>query len=315
MIGLYSLIGAACVLLWGSPVPSHSAAELDWATVCNPRMCRCKWVSGQKLADCANSSHTSIPANLSNEVQVLDLSNNYITELDKDAFKSVGLINLHKLIARGCSIEKVDKDAFCGLKILIELDLSDNNIHVLHPATFRDPFRLRKIYLNRNPVQRLQNYLFHNMSFLQTVELNNCLITHIEPKTFFNNTKLNSLALSGNQLVNMKPDVLYSIPSLMNLEISNNPWRCDCKLRPLMDLVSIPLYTCTNIAEGSVNVGLFFYYLCFIGHEQESLHKVVLYRTAKAAKQAMERHQTRRVRLSAGYPVSRPEHRVPAGRR
>lgn len=240
MIGLYSLITTVVLLLW-APGTSYSASDQDWATVCNTQLCRCKWVSGQKQAECTNSSHTTVPKNLSNEVQVLDLSNNHILELNKDVFRMAGLINLHKLIARGCSIEQVDKDAFRGLEILIELDLSDNNIHVLHPATFRDPFRLRKIYLNRNPIQRLQNGLFSNMSFLQMIEFNGCLLSHIDTKTFFNTTKLNSLELSGNQLVNIKPEVLNSVPSLSYLVIINNPWRCDCKLRPFRDLVCICL--------------------------------------------------------------------------
>lgn len=237
MIGLYSLVSAV-VLLW-TPIATHTASDLDWTTVCNPQLCRCKWVSGQKLAECTNSSHTTIPNNLSSNVQVLDLSNNNIPELKKDAFMSVGLVNLHKLIARSCSIELVDKDAFRGLEILIELDLSDNIIHVLHPNTFRDSFRLRKIILNRNLIQRLQNGLFSNMSFLQTVEFNGCLLSHIEPKTFYNITKFNILELSGNQLVNIDSEVLYSVPSLMNLGIANNPWRCDCKLRPFRDMVCI----------------------------------------------------------------------------
>lgn len=245
MIGNYLLIAVA-ILLWTSTV--HASSDQDWATVCNVQQCRCKWVSGLKLAECTNSSHTAVPINLSDQVQTLDLSNNNILELAKDAFRSAGLINLHKLIMRSCSIEQVDKDAFRGLKVLIELDLSDNNIHTLHPATFHDPFRLRKIYLNRNKVQRLQNGLFSDLSFLQSVEFSGCLIAEIEPKAFHNLTKLSSLDLNDNQLNNVKSEVLFSIPNLLNLGIANNPWKCDCKLRPFRDLVgNLTLTYCCSI--------------------------------------------------------------------
>lgn len=239
MTGPHTPLIVAAVLLLTSVVVRRSTASPDWTVECDPQLCRCKWVSGLRQADCSNSSLASIPANLSEDVQMLDMSYNTVLELPKDAFKSVHLVNLHKLKARGCSIETVDKDAFRGLLVLIDLDLSDNNIHVLHPATFRDPFRLRSVHLNRNPVQRLQNGLFSNMSFLHAVELNGCLISLIEPKTFYNVTNLDSLELNGNQLVSVKSEVLTSIPSLINLEIINNPWRCDCKLKPFRDLVCV----------------------------------------------------------------------------
>lgn len=233
MIGLYPLICVAVLL----SIASHSVTESsDWVTACH-EMCKCKWVSGLRQADCTNSSLTSIPRNLSDTVQVLDLSNNYIIELNQDAFKSVGLINLHKLFIRSCSIENVNKNAFRSLEILIELDLSDNKIHVLYPTTFRDSFRLRKIILNHNRIQTVQNGLFSNMSFLQMVQFKDCLISTIEPKAFYNVTKINKLELNGNNLVNIDSDVLNSMPSLMDLGITNNPWRCDCQLRPFKDLV------------------------------------------------------------------------------
>lgn len=240
MIGVYTLICVVAVLLppTSSGLRSSSSTD-DWTDSCDPKLCRCKWVGGYKHADCSNSSYTSIPANLSNRVQTLDMSYNTVLEFRKDAFKSMKLENLQKLNARGCSIEAVDKDAFRGLQILLSLDLSDNNIHVLHPTTFRDSPKLRHIYLNRNPIQRLQNGLFSNLSFLQSVEFNECQISIIEPKTFYNVTKFISLELSGNQLVNVKSEVLTSVPNLMNLEINNNPWRCDCKLRPFRDMVSV----------------------------------------------------------------------------
>lgn len=237
MASLYTVIGVTVLML--APITSYSTSDENWATLCDPQLCRCKWSSGKNTAECTNSNYRTVPKNLSHTVQVLDMSNNMVLELGKDAFNSEGLINLQKLFARNCSIMRVDKDAFRDLPLIIELDLSDNNIHVLHPTTFRDPFRLRLINLNRNMIRILPNGLFSNMVYLQAVQFNECLITQIEPETFYNLTKFNSLELSGNQLINLNSEILESVPNLVNLDITNNPWRCDCKLRAFRDLVCI----------------------------------------------------------------------------
>lgn len=84
-----------------------------------------------------------------------------------------------QLYLRECRIRDVDKDAFSGLQILIELDLSNNKILTLHPGTFRDNIRLRLLMLNRNSLQKLEDGLFTNLTYLQTIELRDCDLSHI----------------------------------------------------------------------------------------------------------------------------------------
>nr|CAD7411021.1 unnamed protein product [Timema cristinae]CAD7433947.1 unnamed protein product [Timema monikensis] len=219
-----------------------SSADESW-TNC-PAACKCKWVSGRKVAECINASLTAIPANLSSEIQVLDLSSNNIGTLPANAFKTVGLVNLHKIFLKECGIQDVDKHAFSGLEILIELDLSWNSIHLLHPLTFHDNVRLRQLYLNRNHLYKLEDGLFNNLTFLQTVDVSECRLTYIGQKTFINLPYLRDLKLNRNNLTNMKLATLEHLNSLRSLVLYSNPWRCDCHLKPFLDwTINKNLYT------------------------------------------------------------------------
>ena len=223
-------------------------AEPDWS-VC-PQFCKCKWVSGRKAAECTNSSLNKVPVGLSTEIQNLDLTGSPLRDLPKDAFRQVGLINLHKLFLRDCGIEELHKDAFRGLAILIELDLSGNRIHTLHPFTFRENVRLRILYLSRNPIKKLEDGLFSNLTFLQTVELKECQLSHVGRKTFMNVPNLKNLALDGNKLTTMKVETLESLRTLGGLVLHNNPWNCDCHLQQFRDwTISNNLYAQPTACE------------------------------------------------------------------
>lgn len=173
----------------------------DW-TECPP--CHCKWFSGKKVADCTDKKLTAVPDHFSPEIQSIDLSNNELHSLPSEAFRAVGLVNLHKIHMRDCQIKELHKDAFKGLQILIELDLSNNRIDVIHPNTFRDNSRLRVITMHHNPLTKLDDGLFTNLVFLQTVDLHDCQLARISTKTFFNVTALHKLILYRNNLSHMK---------------------------------------------------------------------------------------------------------------
>lgn len=211
---------------------SGSLAQVDWE--CVPA-CKCIWVSGKKTAECKRQNLTEVPAGLSPEIQHLDLSGNAIGQLGERAFTRVDLDNLQKLVMRDCSLRALDAEAFHGLRIVIEIDLSNNKLRQLPRGTFEQTERLRVLLLNHNRLQRLEDGLFRDLAFLQKVELSNNHLVQIGQWSFRNLPNLAGLALDGNNLTRLEVASFESLPKLSSLELRKNPWHCDCRLRPFRE--------------------------------------------------------------------------------
>ncbi|CAG9572006.1 unnamed protein product [Danaus chrysippus] len=215
----------------------------DFTANC-PQECKCVWASGNKQADCSHSNFHDIPKTLSTEIQILDLTGNELYEVTRHAFEDVQLINLKKLILKECKLITIHKNGLSGLAIMIELDLSKNNLKTLYSDTFKETAKIRWILLNDNQIEKLEDGLFNNLPFLQKVDLSNNRILQIGVKTFMNVPKLNILRLDGNKLEHLKIDTLSALTSLSNLDVHDNPWRCDCYLQPFRNwVISKNLYT------------------------------------------------------------------------
>ncbi|KAG7203629.1 hypothetical protein KM043_013664 [Ampulex compressa] len=229
-------------LLYSTLMVVACQSQEDWMLCASS--CKCKWVSGKKTAECIKQNLTQIPGSLSSEIQNLDLTGNHISQLTHNAFSRVHLVNLHKLVLRECGIESVHTDTFNGLKIVIEIDLSSNNIKTLYPGTFDETQRLRVLLLNDNKLRVLENGLFHDLAYLQKVALSDNKLERIEEKTFRNLPGLQSLTLDGNNLSTLKLQSFESLPKLGSLELHNNPWNCNCRLKRFRDwTIEHKLYT------------------------------------------------------------------------
>ncbi len=201
----------------------------DWSDC--PNVCQCKWMSGKKTALCREAGISIIPTSLNADMQVLDLSGNTILNLPKDAFRSVGLIHLQRIYLKRAGIRDIHKDAFRELKILVEVDLSDNSVAVLHPDTFAGNDRLRALYMNGNPLSELKNIQFPDLPHLKSLEFQHCQIRSVDRDAFLHLPALESLSLNGNKLNYLSETVFLPVPNLKTLVLDGNPWKCDCQLR------------------------------------------------------------------------------------
>lgn len=237
---LYWLLLQLTVILVS--LPHYTEAESDWLQQCS--VCHCKWISAKKSADCKNNSLQAIPNDMSSEIQVIDLSYNQIAEIQRDTFKNVNLVYLHKIFMRNCTLQEINRDALRGLNILIELDFSNNQVNILHPGTFTETTRLRTLIMNNNEIEVLEDNLFVNLTFLYKIEFKSNRIHRIGNHIFVDVPFIKSIFLDNNRLTVLKEETFRNLNNLSSLSLSENPWNCTCELQQFQKFViSRKLYT------------------------------------------------------------------------
>lgn len=238
----HTMFSIVLMLLTICAIVRPTLGDAEWMNDCG--VCRCKWISSKKQADCKNTSLISVPKEMSNELQVIDLSFNIIPELRANEFRDANLPNLHKIYMRNCTLQEIHRDAFKTLQLLIELDLSNNRLKVIYPGTFTDVVRLRVLIAVHNQIERLDDNLFENLGFLAKVDLRYNELKSISQRTFVNVSNIREIDLENNQLTVLKEESFRDMDALRSLTLNQNPWNCTCELQTFQKFaISRGLYT------------------------------------------------------------------------
>ncbi|KAJ8736670.1 hypothetical protein PYW08_007326 [Mythimna loreyi] len=194
--------------------------ELECPDECDCHYFRINWVT-----DCSESNLTEVPYDeLSLSVYILDLNGNNISSLQPFP----GDIKMRRLQIANNRLTRVDKEAFKGLEYLIDVDLSGNNISYVDPEAFVDSRGLLNVELQDNPLSTVEGP-FLASSTLQYLDISSCNLSTINPQFFDNITTLTTVDLSGNPLNSLEAGMFDVLTSLETLKLN------DCKLTSISE--------------------------------------------------------------------------------
>ncbi|KAH9492228.1 hypothetical protein Btru_029280 [Bulinus truncatus] len=183
----------------GRQLCAHLIEQADIGAEINDNVCK----ATGSTANCSHRSLSTIPDYLPEDLSVLDLSNNLVTEINQTLTK---YSKLEELYMSNNQIFKLQTDCFKNLENLIILDLQGNNL-LMNDVTFQDgvfkPLKsLQVLYLNKNnPNVSEPGLSYPDVALSELSSLSRLYIDGLKNKDFgpgFQNmTSLRQLTMEG----------------------------------------------------------------------------------------------------------------------
>lgn len=210
-------------------VLSASTARADTC----PLICACKWKNGKQSVECRDKFQMTVPQGIDGATQVLDVSGNNLQILSSDTFFRLGLLNLQRVYMSQCRIGQIDGRALRGLTNVVEIDLSRNMLTAVPSDTLADVPLLRDLSLANNPIQKIEPEAFRNCVGLVRLDVSGCELHTVAATAFVGIDRLETLKLGNNRLTELLAGTVESLKKVHGVELHENPWHCDCKMRPV----------------------------------------------------------------------------------
>ncbi|XP_006626049.1 toll-like receptor 5 isoform X1 [Lepisosteus oculatus] len=155
-----------------------------------------------QIAFCQSQSLNWVPYLPSNVVAV-DLSLNYIMEVNDTSFLHLELLQNLDLGMQKTQFLRIKKNAFRNLSNLVFLHLGSNRNLVLDPDAFVGLFNLKRLNLIYNGLSAsiLEDEYLRPLVSLEVIYLNSNVIERVQPNLFFRNlTNLKEVVLKLNKI-------------------------------------------------------------------------------------------------------------------
>uniref|UniRef100_A0A182WWS3 Chaoptin n=1 Tax=Anopheles quadriannulatus TaxID=34691 RepID=A0A182WWS3_ANOQN len=143
-----------------------------------------------------------------NQLQVLDLSYNYVKLLNVSTFHRLPALSELSLV--GNQFESLHPNTFATLRHLSRLDLSDNFFQSLPPRLFTSNRKLVELNLAANLLDTLPGDLFAGLKHLTALNLRNNRLTELPATIFREQPPFAQLTLEGNRIERFPSDWLQA---------------------------------------------------------------------------------------------------------
>ena len=179
------------------------------------------------------------------DISSLNLADNRITTITKDAFLSIGLLvksldlsrnkdiilnpkifqnlpNLKLLGLTGCNLNEIEGGMFQYLANVTELWLSDNTLSSLDPGIFRGLATLVHVNLNNNKLRTLPFIALKDLNLLEELSVYNNKLTTLGNDTFIGLDALILLDLGFNYITHVERNSFRDLSKLKTLILFAN---------------------------------------------------------------------------------------------
>ncbi len=112
----------------------------------------------ERIFDQSNKNYTEVPPEISACSIEVDLSSNYITQIESNDFDH--LKNCTKLNLSNNTLSILEPDAFVGLDNLQQLNMEKNTISKIENTTFAQLSNLDKLNLEQNQILEIEDNSF-----------------------------------------------------------------------------------------------------------------------------------------------------------
>lgn len=143
-----------------------------------------------------------------------------LTEDVCDFIRGIEVLNANQL-----GLQVVSPSAFRNCKVILSIALMYNNLTYLHPKTFQNNVRLRRIYLRNNKLIEIPGTLFNNAKWLEVWSLEHNLISHFPVKQFRVFYQTEKLLLHMNKLRDIhEVEIAKKFPNLRIIQLCPSPF-------------------------------------------------------------------------------------------